>query len=233
MNPVTIGRVVRALRHRQRWRQVDLAAKVHIGQPAISRVELGDLEAVSVETLTWILSAVGAQLTLQVTWRGGSLDRILDAAHADLVEHVAALLRGLGWEVHVEVSFAEFAERGSIDILAWHPRLRIALIVEVKSEIAAVEETLRGHDAKARLAPKIVFKRLGERPAVVARLLVLPEGSTSRRRLETHANTFDAAYPLRGPAVRRWLASPSGTMSGVLLVRPGSGARTIRRVRAA
>jgi transcriptional regulator with XRE-family HTH domain len=231
MNPVVIGRVVRALRQKRRWRQVDLAAKVRIGQQAVSRVELGDLDAVSVETLTRLLGAVGAELTLQVTWRGGSLDRLLDAAHAELVERAAYLLRNLGWEVHVEVSFAEFAERGSIDILAWHPGARIVLIVEVKSEITAVEDTLRRHDAKARLAPKIVFARFGERPRHVARLLVLPDSSTSRRRLESHGATFSTTYPLRGAAVRRWLANPAGSMSGILMIRPGHGARMPRRIR--
>jgi transcriptional regulator with XRE-family HTH domain len=233
VNPVAIGRVLRALRQKRRWRQLDLAAKVHIGQQAVSRVELGDLEAVSVETLTKLLTAVGANLTLQVTWRGGSLDRLLDATHADLVERAAHLLRDAGWQVFVEVSFAEFAERGSIDILAWHPRARIVLVVEVKSEITAVEETLRRHDAKVRLAPKIAFKRFGERPIHVARLLVLPDGSTSRRRLEAHATTFGAAYPARGPSVRRWLEHPDGTMAGLLLIRPGRRARPQRRVRAA
>ncbi len=231
MNPVVIGRVLRALRHQRRWRQVDLAAKVQIGQTAVSRVELGDLDAVSIDTLTRLLAAVGADLTLHVTWRGGTLDRLLDAAHAELVEGTARLLRNLGWQVHVEVSYAEYGERGSIDILAWHPELRIALVVEVKSEITAIEETLRRHDAKVRLAANVVFRRFGERPASVSRLLVLPEGATSRRRLSAHDATFAAVYPSRGVAVRRWLASPSGTFGGVLLVRGARAARTPRRIR--
>ncbi len=102
-----------------------------------------------------------------------------------------------------EVSFNRYGERGSIDILAWHPATRIALVIEVKSEITAVEETLRRHDVKARLAPAIVYERLGERPVAVGSLLVAPDTSTTRRRIAEHGETFARAYPLRGRAVGR------------------------------
>jgi transcriptional regulator with XRE-family HTH domain len=230
MNPVAIGRSVRALRHRKRWRQLDLAVKVGIGQSVVSRVEAGDLDRVSVSTLERLLSELGAELAMYVRWHGGDLDRLLDEAHAGLVERVARLLRRLGWQVLVEVSYNRWGERGSVDILAWHADTRTVLVVEVKSEIAAVEETLRKHDAKVRLAPAILHERMGERPTRVARLLVLPDTSTTRRRLAVHDATFTAAYPTRGRPIARWLRRPDGAMAGVLLI-PGDGPRTARRRR--
>jgi transcriptional regulator with XRE-family HTH domain len=197
VTPEQIGRSLRALRLRKGWRQDDLGRRVGIGQSAVSATEGGDLDAVSARTLGRLFGEVGADLVLAVRWRGGELDRLLDRAHAELVERIAALLLSLGWQVHVEVSFARYGERGSVDVFGWHPSARVALIVEVKSEITGVEETLRRHDVKVRLAPHIAFDRLGERPAEVARLLVLPDTSTTRRRLQVHATTFGRAYPLR------------------------------------
>ncbi len=166
---------------------------------------------------------------LSVRWQGGELDRLLDRAHAELVERVARRLSGLGWDVHVEVSFARYGERGSVDVLGWHAATRTALIVEVKSEITGVEETLRRHDVKVRLAPQIAFERLGERPAHVGRLLVLPDTSTTRRRLADHDTTFRGAYPTRGRAVSRWLRRPEGTLAGVILIRGLRGGSPHRR----
>src|SRR3954452_8004000 len=112
MNRVAIGRQLRALRQRKRWRQQDLAAEVRIGQPAVSGVEPGNVDVVSIATLERLLAAVEAELVVYVRWRGGDLDRLPDAAPAVLVERTTKLLRQLGWEVHPEVSFSEFGERG-------------------------------------------------------------------------------------------------------------------------
>jgi transcriptional regulator with XRE-family HTH domain len=233
MTPVEIGKAHRAMRQRKKWRQVDLGDRVGISQAAVSRSERGDLDVVSVRTLGELFAALGGELMLQVRWQGGDLDRLMDRAHADLVERITRRLTALGWQVHVEVSFNRYGERGSVDVLGWHPATRTALIVEVKSEITGVEETLRRHDTKVRLAPHIAFERLGERPAHVARLLVLPEDSTTRRRVEAHVETFARAYPLRGRAVTRWLAGPVGDLAGILFLpaapaRPGSRKRVAR-----
>lgn len=128
------------------------------------------------------------------------------------------LLRRLGWRADVEVSYSRFGERGSIDILAVRPGAGIALVVEIKSELVAVEGTLRPMDAKTRLAPSIVFDRFGWRPLVVGRLLVLPDISTSRRRVQSHAHTLESALPRRGPAVARWLRQPDGQFAGLLFL---------------
>jgi hypothetical protein len=87
-------------------------------------------------------------------------DRLLDEARARLVEHIAHRLEELGWQVHVEVAFARYGERRSVYVLGWDPATRTVLIVEVKSEVTGVEETLRRHDVKVRLALHIAFERL-------------------------------------------------------------------------
>jgi transcriptional regulator with XRE-family HTH domain len=232
MTPIAIGRALRAMRQRRGWRQLDLGAKVGIGQSIVSRVERGNLDAASARTLARLFGALGGELVMHVRWQGGDLDRLMDRAHADLVERIARRLVELGWDVHVEVSFNRYGERGSIDVLGWHLETRTALVIEVKSEITGVEETLRRHDLKTRLAPEIVWERLGERPAHVGRLLVLPDASTARRRIEEHRATFARSYPRRGHEVTRWLARPDGPMAGVMFIAaPSAGVGPRKRVR--
>ena len=152
-----------------------------------------------------------------MSWRGGLLDRILDERHAALVERVTALLRASGWEVRVEVSFSHFGERGSFDVLAWHAATRSLVAIEVKSELTAIEATLRAFDIKRRLAGVIARERFGWDPASVSCLLVLPEDSTVRRRIAEHAGTFASAFPTPGSKVRGWLRRPVGSINAVWL----------------
>ena len=64
---------------------------------------------------------------------------------------VVRRLRALGWDVAVEVSFSRFGERGSIDVLAFHPARRALLVTEVKSVTPDMQAMLAGLDRKARL----------------------------------------------------------------------------------
>jgi hypothetical protein len=159
---------------------------------------------------------------MSVWWQGAELDRLIDQDHAAVVETVVAVLRDLGWVVLTEVTFSEFGERGSIDVLGFHPASGTLLVVEVKASWGSVEATNRALDAKVRLAPKIGEARFGIRPVAVGRLLVFPDESTHRRVAERHATTLVSVYPNRGREIRRWLRRPSGSLSGLwfLSMRP-------------
>jgi transcriptional regulator with XRE-family HTH domain len=227
-----VGRQLRAIRQRQGWRQVDVAERAGVSQPAISRAERGQIEAMPLATLRRVARAVDADVTVVVRWRAGELDRLLDEEHATSVGTVAAWLARRRWDARTEVTFSIYGERGSIDLLAWHEETRTALVVEVKTELTSVEETLRRHDAKARLARRIASDRFGWQPRAVGRLLTLPDTSTARRRVERHGSVLDRAYPLRGKAVRAWVRSPVGDSACLAFVSvrsPSGGSR--RRVR--
>ena len=212
-------------------RQADLSARAGISQSAVSRIERGDLGVVSVATLGRVFDAVEAELLLSVRWRGGELDRLADRVHARLVELVTQRLARLGWQVFPEVTFSHFGERGSIDVLAWDPVERAVVIGEIKSEVNAVEETLRRHDVKVRLATVIVRERFGVAPRTISKLLVLPDSSTARRRVAEHASTFARAYPDRGAVVRARLATRNGAFAGILFEQVGAEARPAGRRR--
>jgi len=185
----------------------------------------------SLAKLRRLAQALDAELVVSVRWRGGEIDRIIDEGHATLVGWVMDRLVALGWQVHAEVSFAVRGERGSIDVLAWHAATRTLLVVEVKSELTSLEETLRKHDAKQRVAAEVAGERFAwPPPLAVCRLLVLPELTTPRRRVARHASVLDHAYRLRGAAAREWLAGPIGPASALIFAPLTRGTRGRRGV---
>ncbi|MCI0346900.1 MAG: helix-turn-helix transcriptional regulator [Chloroflexi bacterium] len=228
---VRIGSRFRALRQRLGWRQVDVARRAGVSQGLVSLIERGHLERVSLAHLRAVARALDAEFAVQLNWRAGHLDRLIDEGHAALVGAVVALLRRLGWQVRLEVSYSVYGERGSIDLLAWHQRVGALLVVEVKTTLTSVEETLRKHDEKARLAGSIASREFGWNPVAIGRLLVLPNLSTPRRQVTRHEAAFATAYPVRGAAARRWLASPTGRASALLFLDPSTGPTSLRKSR--
>lgn len=228
MDDQRVGRIVRALRHRRGWRQLDLAVRASCSQRTVSRAELGHLPSIPV--LRRLFAVLDATLFLEVRWRAGALDRLLDEGHAALVGRLADLLAGLGWDVRVEVTYSEFGERGSIDILAFWRPLGILLVIEVKTDLAAVEAMLRKIDEKVRLAPTVASDRFGWQARQVARLLVLSESSTVRRRVTRQAAVFRRTFPARGVDIRRWLRSPERELAGLWFLSPSRGTTGIQGV---
>lgn len=233
-----LGRAARALRHRLRLRQRDVADRAGLSHDLVSRLERGRIDGMTVGSVRRMLAVFDAEVLLQVRWRGGELDRLIDRDHASLADLAVAWLERHGWTVLPEVSFNVFGDRGSIDLLAWHAAARIVLVVELKAALISVEETVRRLDVKARIAVQLAKERFGERPVVVCRLLILPDGATPRRHVSRHALVLARAFPDRGSRLRAWLREPSArAISGLLFLSSADGARTIhsstpvRRVR--
>ncbi len=236
VDDVRVGRFIRASRHRLGWRQADLAARAGVSQQEISLLERGHLDAVPLRTLRAVLRALEASVELDVRWRGGAIDRLLDDRHARLGASTVETLAADGWTTRVEVSYSVYGERGSIDVLGWHSREAALVVAEIKSELTSAEQTQRKHDEKVRLAPRIAREREGWQPRIVGRLLVMPEDSTSRRRLARARPLLATSYPLAQREVRAWLRRPVTAMGGVLLLpdtSPRSARQRVVRARAA
>ena len=173
----------------------------------------------SLRTTRALFGALDAGCNLAPWWRSGQLDRLLDEDHATLVGRAVEWLRRHGWHVDLEVTFAVYSERGSIDLLATRRSDRSVLVVEVKTRLMSVEELLRTLDRKVRLASQIVHEREGWRPAVVGRLVVLADDSTNRRRVARSA-ALAAAFPMRSWALNEWLDHPEGAPAGRRFCHP-------------
>jgi transcriptional regulator with XRE-family HTH domain len=213
------------MRRRRGWRQADLAARAGVGRSVVSDLELGRASAMTLTTIRRVLAPFGASVELSVRGLGAETDRLLDEHHAALVGSVSSWLAGLGWETRLEVTYSEYGDRGSIDVLAWHPPTRTLLVVEVKTELGSIELTLRRHDEKVRLAAVVATRRFGWRPRVVARLLVLPETGRARRRVADNGPVLDRVYPVRTVAVRRWCRAPEGGLAGLMFLPDAATSR--------
>ena len=187
----------------------------------MSRVERGQLDGLTIASMRRVCASVGATLELTVKWRGPLLDRLVDEAHARLCARVVEILERAGWEAYVEVSYSHFGERGSVDVMGLHPATGSVVVVEVKTMIVSVEELLRSHDAKVRLARQIVHDRWGWQPKRVGRLLVVEGSTANRTRIRTSAALVTRVMPGRAADARLWLAEPdTSSLSAVWFVRP-------------
>jgi transcriptional regulator with XRE-family HTH domain len=211
-----IGQLVRLLRRRRGWRQSDLSARAGVHRSVISLIERGAVERVTLATLRRVLEALEVRLDLRPLWRGPQLDRLLDADHADLGAAWKLRLERWGWIVRIEVSFSRYGERGRIDLLAWHPVLRILLVIEIKTDLVDVQELLGALDVKTRNA-RYAAVAVGWSPvALLVPVIVFKEDRTVRRRLAHLDSLFDR-FALRGRAATTWLHRPSGRPQGLLI----------------
>jgi transcriptional regulator with XRE-family HTH domain len=212
------ARLLVLLRRRTRTTQAAIAVRAGVPRLDVIRVEAGAAGSVRLDRLRRIFEAAGARGRFGVWWNGAAADRLLDERHAALVERAVIALERRGWTTAVEVSFAEFGERGSIDILAGRRTRRAVAVIEVKSDLGSLEDTNRVLDVKERLGPRVATARFGWSPAVVGRLLVLPDEDRLRRLIARHERTLAAVYPARGGELRAWLRSPDRALRGIWFI---------------
>lgn len=234
MDAIGFGRGLRALRMRARLTQDQLSAKAGVSRSVVARIEQGRADRVTVVTLERVAAGLGARVTCRLSWNGEGLDRLLDAGHAATAEQVVRALTLAGWLVATEVSFNIYGERGSVDVLAFHPAANVVLVVEVKSVVPDVQATLVALDRKHRLAREIAAA-CGWRPASAGRLLVIRDNRTARRRIDQHSATFANAFPNRIGQIRSWLRAPdpSRPLRGLWFLSPGPQPVARQRVTAA
>ncbi len=187
-----------------------------VSDSLISRLEQGELARLSVAAVRAIASQLGIRLDLVARWQGGDLDRLVSARHAALGERVAVWIgRQPGWSVVAEVSFAIYGERGVVDLLAWHEATGSLVVIELKTAIVDVDETLGTLDRKRRLAARIATER-GWTARSVSVWLIVGDSRTNRRRLGAHRNLVHSSLPRDGRTLRPLFRDPaSGAASGI------------------
>lgn len=228
MEDLGIGQGLRAVRLRHGWTQAQLASAAAVSTSCVSRMERGHFAALSIRTMRRIAASLDVRLDVVARWRGGELDRLRDRAHALLVQRIVVALIEDGWEVAPEVSFSVFGERGSIDVLAWHPERRILLVVEAKASLTDMQNLLTTIDRKRRLAPQIAAERGWSDATAVATWVAIADTRTNRRRLASFATLLRAAFPVEGRAFRAWRRRPSGAVAALTFMtdlHPGNARR--------
>lgn len=200
---IRLETTLKALRRRKGWSQARLGQALGISQQRMSRLE-ADVRRATLGRLDAWATELDGYLAIEVRVSG---ERPLsDANHAALQNQVAAQLRRDGWLVDAETSFNHYGDRGRIDLLAFHPVLRLLLVIEIKTRIQDVQDMLGRLDVKKRVARGLAKERGWEVAAVVP-ALVVREDRTARRRVSEHAALF-ADFGLRARAARAWLNHP-------------------------
>ena len=224
MDDLAFGRLIRMARIERRWRQVDVAARAGVSATTVSRLERGHLGQIPLATIRAVSEALDIRVQLLARARAIDLDRVRNARHSNLSNQLATWIGARsGWLVRPEVSYSEFGERGSIDLLCWHAASRSLLVTEIKTELLEFGALLAKLDEKERLGP-IVARRLGWQPSTVSVCLLVADSMTNRRRAAAHASLLRAALPAGTREVARWLRLPSGVVRGLRFVsdsRPG------------
>lgn len=215
MDDQRIGRLFRAVRQRRNLRQRDVASRARVSQKTVSEVELGRLEAVGLATVRRISAVLDVRVSLQAGWNGGQGDRLIDRAHAHLVNVIARILERGGWTLHPEFTFNHFGDRGSVDILAWHAATRTLLIVEVKATLTDLQDLLAALSRKVRVVPAIAAQTFGWERLHVAQLLFVGDTKGNRAVVSRHAAIFDAAFPMRSREARTWVSRPAGAVNAL------------------
>ena len=201
------------------------------------------MDAFRFEIVVRVAAVLEIRLDIVPRWRGGELDRLLNAGHSAMHEAVARRLTDTpGWQFTPEASFSVYGERGVIDVLAWHEAHRMLLIIELKTAIVDVQDLLASMDRRQRLARRIGAERgWATDRATVSSWVVVADTRTNRARLAAHATVLRTAFPDDGRTVRGWLADPRSrlaALSFLQIVHPGNlgstggGTLRVRRRRA-
>lgn len=228
VDDLAIGRLFRELRVRLGWPQAEVAARAGISRPAYSEIEHGRLGKVPLDKLRKVAAVLEVRLRLTPTWRGAAVDIVMSSRHAGMAERVTRLLTAAGWEVRPEVSFNWYGERGVVDLVAWHAASRTVLLIELKTELADVNDLLAVTDRRRRLAAAIV-EPFGWTPAAVAQWVAIADSRTNQRRLAAYRGLLRASFPLDGRAIAGFLAHPdrdAGPFSALSFLPDVSGSST-------
>jgi len=213
MDDVHHGNTLRVIRVRKRLRQADVARRAGVGREMVSRLERGGLGRVPFDSFRSVANALGIRIDVRLTWLGGDLARVTNAAHAAMHESVVRYLASLpGWTWRPEVSFSIYGERGVIDILAWHAASRTLLIIELKTTLVDPQDLVATMHRRERLGAKIAREQ-GWAPSTTCSWVVVTDNTTNRRRLARHVGLLRAAFPADGRAMRPWLRAPQGRIS--------------------
>jgi len=118
-----------------------------------------------------------------------------------------------------------YGERGVVDLVAWHGGSRTLLLIELKTELADVNDLLADTDRRRRLAVKIA-EPFGWQPVTIAQWVAIAGSRTNERRLAAHRSLLRSAFPADGRAVAAYLAKPTGTLAALSFLPDSAGSST-------
>lgn len=222
----TFGRVCRYTRIRLRLTQHQVADAVGLSRAYIATIERLRANP-SLDVVERVSRALGLEVELLIrapTVVSGPRQR--DLVHARCSGHIDRRLRTAGWLTAREVEVVLGRSHGWIDLLAFHPRARILLTIEVKTrldDLGSVERQLGWYE---RSAPDLV-RRLGWHPRRAASWLLVLCSEEVESSIRQNREVLGRAFPARAREMLAWLEREDSPEMGrgIAMIDPASKRR--------
>jgi len=180
--------------------QRELAGSVGVSRSHIAGIEIGRVNP-SLDLVWRISDRLGIDLELVSTPPIVIGTRHGDLVHARCSGYVDARLRGDGWLTRRELELAQDRSHGWIDLLAFEPRSRTLVIVEIKTrldDVGAIERQLGWYERHA----VEMARSIGWRPTRALSWLILLASDEVENAIRIHRGILSRAFPDRAPAMR-------------------------------
>lgn len=202
--------------------QRELATIVGVSRPLITAIEAGHT-APSLDLVQRIAAALGLEIDIVARQPLVAFPKPGDQVHAWCSGHVDRRLRAAGWETRREQTIVLARAHGWIDLLAFDPRTRTLVIVEIKTRIddlGAIERQLGWYE---RDAPQIA-QRHGWRPRRIDTWLLILASEEAEAAIRDQREVLRLGFPVRASDMRQVLAGverpPRGR--GLALIDPAT-----------
>jgi transcriptional regulator with XRE-family HTH domain len=197
----TFARLCRDTRTTLDVTQRELAAAVGVSRAHVAAIESGRANP-SLDLVTRIAEALGLELDFRVRAPivfGRSRQR--DLVHARCSGHIDRRLRRGGWSTQREVEIVHGRSHGWIDLVAYDPRTRTMLIVEIKTrldDIGLLERQVAWYE---RTGPAIA-SRLGWRPVRILTWVLVLASDEAESVMQTDREVLALSFPGRAPVMQ-------------------------------
>jgi transcriptional regulator with XRE-family HTH domain len=203
-----------------------LADAAGVSRSLVAAIEAGNANP-SLDVVMRIGDALGLELQLVGRPPVALGTRTRNTVHAQCSGYVDRRLRATGWETRREVEVVGDRSHGWIDLLAFDPRTRVLVIVEVKTwleDMGAIERQLAWYERSAM----DVAAGLGWQPSSIASWLLLLASEEVEDALRQHRDLLRIAFPRRAIDMRLDVVQPGRLLTtgrGLALIDPTSRRR--------
>jgi transcriptional regulator with XRE-family HTH domain len=205
--------------------QREVAAAVGISRSHLAGIEIGRVDP-SLDLVWAIADRLGLELELV-----GRPPVVIDRRRGDLVHarcsaYVDTRMRNGGWDTRRELEIAGPRSHGWIDVLAYEPRSRTLVIIEVKTrldDVGAVERQVSWYE---REVPRLARSQ-GWRPRRTLTWLLCLASDEVEKQVAVHRTLLSSVFPDRAPALRAVVAdgTSAAMRRGLALIDPTSRRR--------
>lgn len=186
------GAKVRRARRRRRWTQAQLARRVGVAQPTISRTERGQGGTLSLET--WQQVALVLRLPLELTLGRDTLEEPVDAGHLGVQELVMRLGRLAGYRRTYELPTKPSDPSLSTDVGLADDANRRLIQVECVNTFGNINAAIRSGDRKRADAEALAISIGHGDPYEVHQVWVVRATRRNRTLLTRYPEMFAARF---------------------------------------